>query len=296
MVQGPDIAVMTSLIQLIQLAADPTSQDQRIQNPEELTDSTLDCNSVQFYLVTRTNANYGGVEACLQQTTTLFNGTFNESKPTKILVHGWRNSRKTEFTTNITDSYLNAMDVNVIQVDWSAIAEQDYITARLAVPNVGKTVAAFIEKITKELQVSLSDLQLVGHSLGAHIVGVSGYTFQNPKIGTVTGLDPAGPLFWTTQNDGMITEESGEFVVILHTCAGLLGTSKVLGHVDFYANGGIPIQPGCGIDLLACLSPSTASPILQLASTSPPTRLQHRLHLVFNIAFNSSSTSPSISL
>ncbi|KAF6211242.1 hypothetical protein GE061_014358 [Apolygus lucorum] len=265
--QGADMAVMTSLIQLINLAADQNSYDRMIQ--DSLESSTLDCKSVQFYLVTRANANYGGVEACPEQTFTLFNGTFDESKPTKILVHGWRNSRHTEFTTNITNSYLDAMDVNVIQVDWSAIAESDYITARTAVPNVGKTVALFIQQMTQELNVSLSDLQLVGHSLGAHVVGVAGYSFQNPKIGTVTGLDPAGPLFWTTKNDGMITKESGQFVVILHTCAGLLGTSKVLGNVDFYANGGVPIQPGCGFDIMGFCSHDRAIYLFGEAVVNP---------------------------
>ena len=36
---------------------------------------------------------------------------------------------------------------------------------------------------------------------------------------------------------------------VIHTCGHDLGFFHTLGHADFYPNGGIPIQPGCGFDI-----------------------------------------------
>lgn len=35
------------------------------------------------------------------------------------------------------------------------------------------------------------------------------------------------------------------FVDVVHTCAGMLGHNKNLGHADFFPNGGKAAQPGC---------------------------------------------------
>lgn len=42
---------------------------------------------------------------------------------------------------------------------------------------------------------SLSDVTLVGHSLGAHISGYAG-KYTNGTLGIIVGLDPAAPLFF----------------------------------------------------------------------------------------------------
>jgi len=44
----------------------------------------------------------------------------------------------------------------------------------------------------------------------------------------------------------MLTKDKAHFVDILHTDAGFLGTAKLRGHVDFFANGGKgKDQPPC---------------------------------------------------
>lgn len=71
----------------------------------------------------------------------------------------------------------------------------------------------------------------------------------------VSGLDPAGPLFedhdWTVG----INPSSADLVDIIHTNGESLtqldlGTMRVLGHVDFYPNGG-GRQPSCIFDPLS---------------------------------------------
>lgn len=64
----------------------------------------------------------------------------------------------------------------------------------------------------------------------------------------IPGLDPAGPMFFV--NDKMrISQDSAEFVDIIHTARWMEGVNYQVGHVDFYPNGGTPIQPGCGWDV-----------------------------------------------
>jgi hypothetical protein len=42
---------------------------------------------------------------------------------------------------------------------------------------------------------------------------------------------------------------TANFVDVIHTCGGLYGLLKPVGHVDFYPNSGTYIQPGCAITL-----------------------------------------------
>ena len=52
--------------------------------------------------------------------------------------------------------------------------------------------------LTDQMGVAGADLHLVGHSLGAHLMGKAGRTFANltgEQVGRITGLDPAGPRF-----------------------------------------------------------------------------------------------------
>lgn len=60
----------------------------------------------------------------------------------------------------------------------------------------------------------------------------------------ITGLDPAGPLF-TPNSTVFLTKEDAEFVDVIHTDAGIYGTSEALASADFYPNDGVRAQSGC---------------------------------------------------
>lgn len=49
---------------------------------------------------------------------------------------------------------------------------------------------------------------------------------------------------FTAGEESRLDETDAEFVDVIHTCAGLAGYVKPLGHIDFYPNGGSS-QPGC---------------------------------------------------
>lgn len=53
------------------------------------------------------------------------------------------------------------------------------------------------------------------------------------------GLDPALPLFTTTNKDRKLDRTDAEFVDVLHTDALVEGKVERCGHIDFYMNGGL---------------------------------------------------------
>lgn len=76
------------------------------------------------------------------------------------------------------------------------------------------------------------NIHIVGHSLGAHMAGFCGKTFQEltgKKIGHITGLDPAGPCFFQEKTDLKLKESDAEFVDVIHTDSGVLGLVDPLG-------------------------------------------------------------------
>lgn len=132
-------------------------------------------------------------------------------------------------------------------VDWSPLAHDTlYFKSASATRDVGRHVGALIDRMVAEQRTSLDSIHLIGHSLGAHTSGFAGSFVRSGKVSRVTGLDPALPGFTDNQPDHLLDPSDARFVDIIHTCAGLLGHDKNLGHVDFWPNGGRANQPGCG--------------------------------------------------
>ena len=125
-----------------------------------------------------------------------------------------------------------------------------------------------------------ANIHLVGHSLGAHVVGFMAKRVQALGLGKLprlTGLDPAYPFFELAGPEGRVDKTDAELVQILHTNSGWLWegclsfkvmrsldhckpalntcnciylfVQEPLGHVDFYPAGGSH-QPGCTEGLL----------------------------------------------
>lgn len=68
----------------------------------------------------------------------------------------------------------------------------------------------------------------------------------------ITGLDPAGPMFFPDlpmiMPDDHLSENDAHFVDIVHTDTGGYGYPLTTGTADFYVNSGYRFQPGCGTD------------------------------------------------
>lgn len=98
------------------------------------------------------------------------------------------------------------------------------------------------------LGVKGEQVHLIGHSLGAQIVGSAGRHFfelTGEKIERITGLDPARPCFIGKVAFPRISDDSAKFVDIIHSNPGDYGTEENIGDVDFYPGGLEMTKPGC---------------------------------------------------
>lgn len=218
-----------------------------LQSVKESDESSIESN-VTLYLYTRGSDR--NVVTCNDI------GTFNTKWPTVVLSHGWKS--ESSDMDHIKDAYLSAGDYNVISVDWSPVANNilyPQVTEDLVI--VGRFVARFLDCLVESHGLDLSKTHLVGHSLGAHVVGVIGGSLsEGKKVALLTGLDPAGPGYDDTLEPDlakMLDIEDAEFVQIIHTNTALLGYEYAMGDADFFPNGGKK-QNGCGSDLIGSCS------------------------------------------
>ena len=132
--------------------------------------------------------------------------TFNAAHPTRFLIHGWLNNKTANVNVLSTEAYLRRGNFNVIVVDWGAGAQTiNYISARNRVNEVGPFVATFIDFLDLNGFINFDRLNVVGHSLGAHVAGIVGKRVTRGVIQTIFALDPAAPLFSINAPDTRVT-------------------------------------------------------------------------------------------
>ncbi|XP_024264660.1 phospholipase A1 member A [Oncorhynchus tshawytscha] len=195
---------------------------------------------VQYLLLTRKNTDC----ASLFSQDFLSNNTyFNSSQPTKIIVHGYRAlGSKPSWVKQLAQALLRVQDANVVVVDWVYGASLAY---HMVVENY-KEVAIQISVLINQLQnhgCKLESFHFIGVSLGAHVSGFVGTLFKG-KIGRITGLDPAGPMFKRADTFDRLDPSDALFVEAIHTDSDYFGISISVGHADFFLNGGMD-QAGC---------------------------------------------------
>ncbi|CAH2108066.1 unnamed protein product [Euphydryas editha] len=182
---------------------------------------------------------------------------FDSNRRTVVYTFGYRGKTDGPATTAVLNSYLATKKRNVILLDWQEEAQSGVLGiplgyALFAVPNakrIGHELGYALLTLS-EAGLNMTEIHLVGHSLGAHIMGYAGrWTRKRGHvISRITGLDPARALF-----EGTFALQSGldrtcaKFVDIIHTNPGSYGMSQSSGTVDLWPNYSPHdgIQPGC---------------------------------------------------
>lgn len=187
------------------------------------------------------------------QQKSLIDVNFNYSLPTKVIVHGFKGSGQDRGALDISTALLELENANIVLVDWQkGAAGPSYISAASNTQLVGRQLALLLMDMIS-MGLDPSNVHIIGFSLGAHIAGYAGRAIQKKKqkVGRITGLDPANPLFRELLATSLspLHKNDAKFVDIIHTDGARffsegLGIFRPIGHVDYFPNGGFD-QPGC---------------------------------------------------
>ncbi|XP_034023868.1 lipase member H [Thalassophryne amazonica] len=196
---------------------------------------------VRLLLYTRSNLNCGRELKHQHLSTQPF---FNLSLPTTFVIHGYRPTGAPPiWIDHIVHLLAEQADMNIIVVDWNkGAANLNYFVTVSYTREAAHNLTSFIMTMQEE-GASLSSVHLIGVSLGAHLAGFVG-AYLKGRIGRITGLDPAGPMFTSATPDERLDPTDAMFVDVLHTDMNSFGLQGAHGHIDYYANGGAD-QPGC---------------------------------------------------
>ncbi|MPC47440.1 Pancreatic triacylglycerol lipase [Portunus trituberculatus] len=157
---------------------------------------------VRFLLWTRSNS---GDSECLDLIKgDLYSlGHFNGHDPTVVLIHGFSSHGYSGWPVHSKTGALSSLR------------------------RVGKLTAQLLDWLHEAGGMQPAGVQIVGHSLGAHVAGVIGQNLKNFRLPFITGMDPAGPDFYNMPESSRLDKTDADFVQIIHTNGG--GVAEVSG-------------------------------------------------------------------
>ena len=89
---------------------------------------------------------------------------------------------------------------NIIVIDWRLPANSTYYFQSVANTQVvGRMIACVINRLKAGLNLNTDMVYLIGHSLGAHVVGFAGKGVT-PRCWQIQADDPAGPAYQEFDN------------------------------------------------------------------------------------------------
>lgn len=223
---------------------------------------------IHFYLYT-TQSPSTRKELIIGDADSLAQSNIIRGAPLKIMSHGFGGSANSGFPQRAKNEYLrSAIALNVIAIDWEALAESPYyFEAAANTKTVGRKAAQLLEWLISEQVVTRNQIHVMGFSLGAQVAGIIGSNMDRipPRI---TALDPARPLFDVANLTDRVDPSDAEFVEVIHTAGLTLAFLDPQGHCDFYPNGGAT-QPGCGTDVTGSCAHGRAPAYLEESIVNP---------------------------
>lgn len=170
----------------------------------------------------------------------------------RVITHGFGSGCQHVWVYEMRTALMAVEDCFVMCVDWENGASlPNYVRASANSRLVGKQLSFLLKALNQTNNLQISNVHLIGFSLGAHVSGFAGTELKNSDLTVhrITGLDPAGPLFESQHPNARLDHNDAEFVDVIHSngenlILGGLGSWQPMGHVDFYPNGGRG-QHGC---------------------------------------------------
>ncbi|XP_075157395.1 vitellogenin-3-like [Haematobia irritans] len=176
---------------------------------------------------------------------------FDVNKKTIFFVAGWLVEPDMDYIEDLAQAYHCRGDHNFVFVNTGGFTTNLYINAASISTQLGQLFAIGL----KNLGIHPKRIHLIGHSLGAQIVGAAGRYYQKitgRRLSRITGLDPARPCFKRPLVFSRLGHGDADFVDIIHSNPYQFGSEEIIGDVDFYAGGLDIIKPGCGKVPILC--------------------------------------------
>jgi len=201
-------------------------------------------------------------------------GVIKPMLPWKFLIHGFEGWQNSTFPLMAVDEYLwgakwnKEKDVNVVVVDWGRLcygadendkssfppSAQSLRNVEIAGQRLGEMITLLKKLRMRELTpvekakfpsrkylypiMEMGQVHLIGFCLGANVAGKAGNVVRTEikrKVGRITGLDPAGPLFGK-EIGHILNKLDADAVDVIHTNAGRFGIAQSIGDTDFWVN------------------------------------------------------------
>ncbi|XP_058450487.1 vitellogenin-1-like [Malaya genurostris] len=173
---------------------------------------------------------------------------FSHQLQTVLLVTGWLTTidSANDAVDALYKAYRARGQINFLVIDTASQLNTLYTWSSFNTNGLGETLGEGLAELVE--YVPVESIHLIGHSLGAHIVGAAGRRFQELKefnLPRITGLDPANPCFNEGESLSGLSRGDADFVDVIHSNVRVLGKRDPIGDIDFYPNGLNSIQPGC---------------------------------------------------
>ncbi|KAM9324592.1 pancreatic lipase-related protein 2-like [Gastrophryne carolinensis] len=127
----------------------------------------------QYLLYTQENpTQYQNVNAL--NVSSVANTNFKANRRTFFVAHGFTDSGKSYYVVDICKALLEKSDINCFCIDYENGAAPPYTRAVNNIRVVGELVAKFIRYLNKTYNHSMSDIYMIGHSLGGQLAGEIG--------------------------------------------------------------------------------------------------------------------------
>ncbi|KAG7302518.1 hypothetical protein JYU34_012432 [Plutella xylostella] len=129
-----------------------------------------------------------------------------------------------------------------ILFDHSAYTNQGYIRAIDYAKSIGQAIGRMVLQLLSK--VSIRDINISGHSLGAQIMGYTAETVKNAgsPFPIIYAMDPAGPCYQECPKEHVRSGQA-DTVVSFH-CSTREGTELRISDYNFISDGG-SVQKGC---------------------------------------------------